>query len=101
MTEQIIIWALGILSTLFGGLNIFQWITLNSYKRLKSAEAYQSEINSLRTIIETNQAEIGRLSKRLEAYDRREIENNSRYDELYRKYDQLRDEFEEYKSKHK
>jgi chromosome segregation ATPase len=101
MTEQIIIWALGILSTLFGGLNIFQWITLNSYKRLKSAEAYQSEINSLRVIIETNQAEIGRLSKRLEAYDRREIENNSRYDELYRKYDQLRDEFEEYKLKHK
>lgn len=101
MSEQVLTWILGILSTLFGGLNIFQWITLNSYKRLKSAEAYQSEINSLRSIIETNQAEIGRLSQRLEAYDRREIENNNRYDELYRKYDQLRDEFEEYKSKHK
>ena len=101
MTEQIIIWVLGILSTLFGGLNIFQWITLNSYKRLKSAEAYQSEIDSLRSIIEENRAEIGRLAQRLEACDRREIENNNRYDLLYQKYDSLRDEFEEYKLKHK
>lgn len=101
MSEQVLTWILGILSTLFGGLNIFQWITLNSYKRLKSAEAYQSEIESLRAIIKENSAEIGRLSQRLEACDRREVENNNRYDILYQKYDALRDEFEEYKLKHK
>ena len=101
MIDQAVTWILGILTTLFGGLNIFQWITLNSYKRLKSAEAYQSEIEALRAIIEENRAEIGRLSQRLEACDRREIENNNRYDVLYQKYDALRDEFEEYKLKHK
>ena len=101
MTEQIVIWILGVISTLFGGLNIFQWITLRSYKRLKNAEAYQAEINSLRTIIETNQSEIKRLSERIEEYDRRDTENTRRYDELYSKYDALRDEFEQYKIDHR
>ncbi len=101
MTEQIVIWILGVISTLFGGLNIFQWLTLRSYKRLKNAEAYQAEINSLRTIIETNQSEIKRLSERIEEYDRRDMENTRRYDELYSKYDALRDEFETYKLNHK
>lgn len=101
MTEQIITWVLGVLATLLGGLNIMQLFTFKSYKRKASAEAYQSEIDSLRSIIEANQAEIGRLSQRLEACDAREIENNRRYDELYTKYDSLRDEFELYKLNHR
>lgn len=104
MDNEFILWALGIVSTLLvgsSGLNAFQWITLNSYKRMKSAEAYQAEINSLRSIIETNQAEIGRLTQRIELADRRDFENSKKYDELYEKWDKLRDEFEEYKLTHK
>ena len=101
MTEQIITWALGVVATVLGGANIFQWITLRSYKRLKNAEAYQAEIESLSAIIRQNQAEIGRLSQRIEDYDRRELENSNRYNTLWEKYDKLRDEFEEYKLKHK
>ena len=97
----IITWALGVLATILGGLNIMQLLTFNSYKRKTSAEAYQAEINSLRSIIESNQAEIGRLSQRVEYQDRRDFENSRKYDELYQKYDALRDEFETYKINHK
>lgn len=100
MTEQIITWALGILATLFGGLNIFQWITLKSYKRLKAAEAETAEISSLSEIIKQNQAEIGRLSQRLIDADRRATELENKYNALYDKYDKIRDEFEQYKLKH-
>ena len=101
MTEQIIIWVLGIISTLFGGLNIFQWITLRSYKRVKAAEADKAEIDSLRSIIETNQAEIGRLSQRLILAEQRDTENRNKYDALVEKYDALRNEFNDYKLNHK
>lgn len=104
MEHEILLWALGILGTLLvgsSGLNAFQWITLNSYKRMKSAEAYQAEINSLRAIIETNQAEIGRLSQRIELADRRDLENSQKYNDLYNRWDKLRDEFETYKLTHK
>lgn len=101
MAQEIITWVLGVVATILGGANIFQWITLRSYKRLKSAEAYQAEIESLSSIIRQNQAEIGRLSQRIEDYDRRELENSNRYNTLWEKYDKLRDEFEEYKLKHK
>ena len=96
-------WAIisSVFATLFGGLNIFQWITLRSYKRLRAAEADRSEIENLRTIIAQNQAEIGRLQQRLDAYEKRDIAMQTRYDELYTKYDHLRDEFEEYKLNHK
>ena len=90
-----------IFATLFGGLNIFQWLTLRSYKRIKKAEADRSEIDNLRTIIAQNQAEIGRLQQRLDTYEKRDISMQTRYDELYRKYDSLRDEFETYKIEHK
>ena len=101
MVEQIVIWALGILTTLFGGLNIFQWLTLRSYKRVKVYEADRAEIENLRKIIETNQAEIGRLSQRLILAEQRDVENRNKYDELYARYDALRDEFETYKINHK
>ena len=101
LTYQIIMWALGIIATLLAGGNIFQWITLKSYKRMKNAEAYQAEIDALRKIIETNQAEIGRLAKRVEDYDRREIENANRYNTLYEQYYNLKTEFETYKINHK
>lgn len=101
MTEQIVIWVLGILSTLFGGLNIFQWLTLKSYKRVKSAEADRSEIDNLRAIITENKEEIARLTQRLNVYEERDLAMRNRYDELYNKYDKLRDEFEEYKLNHK
>ena len=101
LTYQIIMWVLGIVSTLLAGGNVFQWITLNSYKRMKSAEAYQTEIDALRKIIETNQAEIGRLANRIEEYDKREIENANRYKNLYEQYYNLKTEFEMYKINHK
>ena len=90
-----------IFATLFGGLNIFQWLTLHSYKRIKAAEADKSDIENLRTIISQNQAEIGRLQQRLDSYEKRDIAMQNRYDELYKKYDTLRDEFETYKLNHK
>lgn len=94
-------WLLGILSTLLGGLNIFQWITLKSYKRVKAAEAASAEITSLSKIIEQNQAEIGRLSQRLNEADKRALEQDRRYEELSNKYDALREEFFNYKQQHK
>lgn len=105
MIEQAMTWVLGILTTLFGGLNIFQWLTLRSYKRIKAAEADRSEIENLKTTIETiqssMQAEIDRLQKRVEEAEKRAGENADRYFALYEKYDKLRDEFESYKSVHK
>ena len=78
--DQVLTWVLGILTTLFGGLNIFQWITLRSYKRVKAAEADRMEIENLRLVITTMQDEINRLHKQ---------------------YNDLQKEFEEYKLKHK
>lgn len=94
MTEQIIIWILGVLSTLFGGLNIFQWITLRSYKRVKAAEADRQEIDNLKTIINT-------LAERVTDAENRAAENARKYDALWEKYDKLRDEFEQYKIDHR
>lgn len=90
-----------VFATLFGGLNIFQWITLRSYKRIKAAEADRTEIDNLRKIIESNQAEIGRLAQRVQAADTRAIAQDNRYSELERKYDALKTEFENYKQNHK
>lgn len=90
-----------VFATLFGGLNIFQWLTLRSYKRIKAAEADRSEIENLRTIITENKEEIARLTQRLNVYEERDMALRNRYDELYNKYDKLRDEFEEYKLNHK
>lgn len=119
MTEQIITWVLGAIATLFGGLNIFQWITLKSYKRLKAAEADRSEIENLKTTIETiqnsMQAEIDRLQQRVEKAEeradkaeeraekaeQRASENASKYLTLFEKHDALRTEFEKYKQEHK
>lgn len=101
MTEQIVLWALGIIATLLAGGNIFQWLTLRSYKRMKVAEADKAEIDTLRTIIESNQAEIGRLSQRLLLAEQREVEMRNKYDELYTRFDAIRDEFETYKITHK
>lgn len=98
---QILLWVLGALTTLFGGLNIFQWLTLRSYKRVKAAEAATAEINSLSAIIKQNQEEIGRLSQRLIDSDRRATELENKYNALFDKYDKMRDAFEQYKLNHK
>ena len=94
MTDQLVIWLLGILSTLFGGLNIFQWLTLRSYKRVKAAEADKSEIDVLRSIIDGMQDEIERLRNRLDEAEKRAYENSDRYYSLQQ-------EFEQYKLTHK
>ena len=99
MADQIIMWGLGILATVLGGLNIMQLLTFRSYKRQRNAEADKAEIDSLSAIIQQNQAEIGRLSKRIELADQRAMEQENKYNALYEKYDKLRDEFEEYKLK--
>ena len=98
---QITTWALGVLATILGGLNIMQLLTFRSFKRKASAEAYQAEIESLSKIIQQNQAEIGRLSERLSLADQRAMEQENKYNTLYEKFDKMRDEFEEYKLKHK
>lgn len=94
-------WVLGVVATLLGGLNIFQLLTFNAYKRERNAQADQEEIKSLSEIIRQNQAEIGRLSERLTIADQRAMEQENKYNLLYDKYDKLRDEFESYKSIHK
>ena len=100
-SATILNWVLGIVTTLLGGLNIFQLLTFNAYKRQRNAEADQEEIKSLSEIIRQNQAEIGRLSERLTIADQRAMEQENKYNVLYDKYDKLRDEFESYKSIHK
>ena len=76
----IINWVLGVVATLFGGLNIFQWITLKSYKRVKEAEADRMEIENLRLVMQSMKEEIDRLHKQ---------------------YNDLQTEFEQYKIAHK
>ena len=94
MAETILTWVFGILTTLFGGLNIFQWITLRSYKRVKAAEADRMDIENLQKIINGMQAEIGRLQQRLDEAEKRAYENSNRYYALQQ-------EFENYKQTHK
>ena len=101
MTEQIIIWALGLVATILGGLNIMQLLTFRAYKRQRNAEADKAEIESLSEIIRQNQAEIGRLSERLTLADQRAMEQENKYNALYDKFDKMRDEFEVYKLNHK
>ena len=97
--QMILNFVLGILTLLFGGLNLFQLLTFRAYKRQKNAEADSAEIESLSKIIKQNQDEIGRLNQRLLMADKRAMEQDEKYNELYVKYDKLRDEFEEYKLK--
>lgn len=92
---------LAIVTLLLGGANIFQMLTFRAYKRQRNAEADRAEIDSLSEIIKQNQAEIGRLSQRLLLADKRAMEQEIKYNTLYEKYDRMRDEFEEYKLKHK
>lgn len=92
---------LAIVTLLLGGTNVFQMLTFRAYKRQRNAEADRAEIDSLSEIIKQNQAEIGRLSQRLLLADQRAMEQESKYNTLYEKYDKMRDEFEEYKLKHK
>ena len=92
---------LAIATLLLGGTNIFQMLTFRAYKRQRNAEADRAEIDSLSEIIKQNQAEIGRLSQRLLLADQRAMEQESKYNTLYEKYDRMRDEFEEYKLTHK
>lgn len=75
---------LAIVAALLGGGNIFQWFLLRETKRKSSAEAYQSEINSLRTIIDGNVQEIQRL--------------NTNYAELQEKYFRLAEELQAVKA---
>lgn len=74
---------LAILTALLGGGNIFQWFLLRETKRKSSAEAYQTEINSLRIIIEGNVQEIERLKKN--------------YGELQDKYFAIAEELQQFK----
>lgn len=101
MKEQIIELVLGIFAALFGGLNIFQWITLRSYKRLKAAEAEKSEIDALRSVIDELQEEVSRLHKRVEDADRRATDSDAKYLKLYEDYYALKGEFEQYKIEHR
>ena len=100
-TQEIISLVLGILTMLFGGLNILQLLTFRAYKRQRNAEADKTEIDALRAIIDTNTAEIGRLNQRIADGDRLALEAANRYTALYDKYVALREEFNEYKLNHK
>ena len=76
---------LAIVTALLGGGNIFQWFQVRELKRKSSAEAYQTEINSLRTIIDGNVQEIQRL--------------NTNYAELQDRYFALAEELQTLKRK--
>lgn len=69
---------LAVIAAILGGGNIFQWFQVRELKRKASAEAYQTEINSLRNIIDGNVAEINRL--------------NASYAELQKNYFELAEE---------
>lgn len=112
MDGEILQWVLGILTTLFGGLNIFQWITLRSYKRVKAAEAASAEIDNLKKTLEIVQASMSAqldlldnrvkdAERRVKDAEQRAKENADKYNALSDKYDALQAEFDEYKSKHK
>ena len=94
MGATLLTWTLGILSTLFGGLNIFQWITLRSYKRIKNYEADRAQIENMHVIINMLQGEVKRLEERVQR-----AEDNA--DENYRRYTALQQEFDDYKLNHK
>ena len=94
MGATILTWLLGILTTLFGGLNIFQWITLRSYKRIKNYEADRAQIENLRLVISQLQGEVSRLEDRV-----KRAEENA--DENYKRYTSLQEEFDNYKKNHK
>lgn len=83
-----------ICATLLGGLNIFQWITLRSYKRVKAAEADRLEIENMQLVIRSMREEIGRLEERVKAAEESANEN-------YKRYTSLQKEFETYKKEHK
>lgn len=74
---------LAAIAALLGGGNIFQFFQVREAKRKSSAEAYQTEINSLRSIIDGNVKEIDRLNKN--------------YGELQEKYFALAEELQDLK----
>lgn len=74
---------LSILTLLLGGGNLAQLIQVRNLRRKGSAEAYQTEINSLRLIIQSNMEEISRL--------------NHNYAELQEKYFALAEELQNIK----
>ena len=74
---------LAVIAAILGGGNIFQWFQVRELKRKASAEAYQTEINSLRTIIDGNVQEIQRLT--------------TNYGELQDKYFALAEELQKLK----
>lgn len=61
MDSQLANILLALISAILGGGNIFQFVQMRELKRKSSADAYQSEINSLRLIIDGNVQEIKRL----------------------------------------
>lgn len=101
LLRELALWGLGILTTLFGGLNIFQWLTFRSYKRKANSEADKSEIDALRDIISGMQAEIDRLQKRVDDADARSVRIGDKYNGLIEDYYKLKNEFEQYKIEHK
>lgn len=90
------IWAIisTIFATLFGGLNIYQLITIRAYKKKATMEADRTEIDNLKSIIDSMQEEVERLRDRVEQAETRANENADRYYTL-------REEFESYKLTHK
>ena len=90
------IWAIisTIFATLFGGLNIYQLITIRAYKKKATMEADRTEIDNLKSIIDSMQEEMDRLRVSIERAEKRADENADRYYTL-------REEFETYKLTHK
>ena len=78
---------LAIVTALLSAGNIAQFAQLRQLRRKGSAEAYQTEIQALRTIIEGNVAEIKRLQ--------------TEYGELQQKYFDLAEELQKIKAIHK
>lgn len=82
---------LSVATLVLGGGNVAQFLQVLSMKRKNSADAYLTEIQSLRNIIDGNVSEIKRLQIERE-------EDARRYDDLKDKYIALEERFNELRS---
>ncbi len=62
---EIATYILSVITVMLGGANVFQFLTIKSYKRKHNAEATRAEIDNLNIIIDNLNKEVARLEKRL------------------------------------
>lgn len=81
---------LSVLTAILGGGNLWQALTIRSFKRKSSAEADRAEIDNLKLIIQTQAEQMNSLQAR---YDKMV----DKYDALMEKYDSQQEELRKLK----